>query len=538
MKRFLMVFLALGLTAGSVTTAEAKRVELVRLGSHLAQSDTDAPILTKLTASDGGASDLFGIMVAVSGDTAVVGAPHKAGSVSPMQGAAYVFTRSGGTWTEQAKLVPSDGGAGDRFGQAVAISGDTIVVGSFWHNVGVNPDQGAAYVFTRSEGTWTEQAKLTASDGRVGDQFGFSVAVSGDTALVGAATQSTISENPNQGAAYVFTRAGGTWAEQAKLTASDASEEDHFGERVALSGDTALVGAPGDNIGGNTGQGSAYVFARTGGSWTEQAKLTASDGTAEDAFGFWVAVSGDTAAVGAMNDDAGAGAKQGSAYVFTRAAQGWVEQAKLTASDGAAGDAFARSVALSGDKVVVGAQSDDVDGQEGQGSAYVFTRNEGKWSEQSKLVAPDGAATDTFGASVGVSGDTVIVGAGFHDGDNADQGAAYVWEEDSAPPTITEVADGPDPFTPTADTRRFTTISYSLSENASVSLKIFDRRGRPVRTLLKGDPATTGRHSVRWNGRNDGRRVVPAGKYQYRIKAVDAAGNQGAVAKGTVVVRR
>jgi hypothetical protein len=514
MKRFLIMFVVLSLAVGWVAPAHSAA----------------APELTKLTASDGTASELFGIGVAVSGDTAVVGAPQKA-APSPVEGAAYVFTRSGGAWTEQAKLVPSDGAAADRFGQAVAMSGDTVVVGAFWHDKGVNLDQGAAYVFTRSGGTWTEQAKLTASDGSKDDQFGFSVAVSGDTAVIGAPSD-------DQGSAYVFTRAGGSWTEQTKLVGSDAAPEDSFGERVAISGNTAVVGGSGDDVDGKDGQGSAYVFIRSGQTWTEQAKLTASDGAAGDQFGFWVSVSGDTAVLGAFMDDVGTNLDQGSAYVFSRDGQTWTEQAKLTASDGAATDQFARSVAVSGHKVVAGAQSDDVDGKAGQGSAYVFTRSTGTWSEQARLVAQDGAAGDTFGVSVGLSGDTAIVGSGFAQvGANPAQGAAYV-TSDSTPPAITDVVDKPDPFRPTADARRFTTIAFTLSERAAVTLMIFNREGRLVRSLLKGESLSRDRHSVRWNGlSNDGRKVKP-GKYAYRIKAVDAAGNKSSVVTGTVVVRR
>ncbi len=495
-------------------------------------SGTAATTLAKLIASDGTAADLFGIAVAVSGDTAVVGAPQEAGAAIPLQGAAYVFTRVGGTWTEQAKLVPSDGSAADRFGQAVAVSGDTVVVGSFWHDVGVNVDQGAAYVFTRSGGTWTEKAKVTASDGAVDALFGFSVAVAGDTMVIGAPSD-------DQGSAYVFTRAAGSWAEQTKLTASDATvaNDASFGERVALSGESVVVGAPGDDIGANSDQGSAYVFTRSGGTWTEQAKLTASDGAATDQFGFWVSVSGNTAVVGAFFDDVGANPDQGSAYVFTRSGGTWTEQAKLTASDGAATDQFARSVAVSGDAVVAGAQSDDVDGKDGQGSAYLFTRSEGIWSEQARLIDPEGAAGDTFGVSVGMSGDTVVIGAGFHDNPNPEQGAAYVWA-DSTPPAITNVVDRPDPFTATTDTRRSTTIAFTLSERAAVTLKIFNRKGRLVRNLLKAESLSGDRHSARWNGRNNDGRVVKAGKYEYRIKAVDAGGNKSSLVKGTVAVRR
>ena len=482
--------------------------------------------LVKLTAADGTASDRFGISVSVSGDTAVVGAPHEAVDGRPQEGAAYVFTRVDGAWVEQAKLTASDGAAVDRFGTAVAISGGTVVVGAFWGDVGVNPDQGAAYVFTRSGATWTEQAKLTASDGSAGDNFGFFVDVSIDTAVIGAYWDD-VGTNVDQGSAYVFTRTGVKWTEQAKLTVSDGAMKDESGGRVALQGDIALIK-------GNEG---VYVFTRAGGAWTETGKLTASDGAEGDGFGSWVSLSGTTAVVGAMSDADGANAEQGSAYVFTRAGETWTERAKLTASDGDAGDLFGRSVAVSGDTVVVGAQYDEVDSQIQQGSAYVFTRTDATWKEQAKLTASDGSPSALFGVSVDMFGGTAVIGAGFHDeGENADQGAAYVWE-DSTPPTITKVSDGPDPFTPSRETRRFAKISFTLSDPADVTVRIFNRDGRQVRTLLNGESLSGARHSVRWNGRNDDRRVLRPGRYEYRIRAVDAAGNKSPVVKGTVSVR-
>lgn len=461
----------------------------------------------------------------MSGDTAVVGAPHEAVGGLPQQGAAYVFTRVEGSWVEQAKLTASDGAAADRFGTAVEVSGDTVVVGAFFGDVGVNPDQGAAYVFTRTGGTWAEQAKLTASDGAAGDNFGFFVTASGDTIVVGSYWDD-VGANVDQGSAYVFVRAGETWSEQAKLTAPDGAITDQFGSRVSVTGDSAVV----------AGGEAAYVFTRAGGTWNEQKKLTASDGAA--GFGSWVSVSGDTVVVGAMSDQVGSNPEQGSAYVFTRVGGKWTEQAKLTASDGAAADLFGRSVTVSGDTVVVGAQYDDIGANADQGSAYVFTRSGGTWTEQVKLTASDGGAGDLFGVSVAMSGSTAVIGAGFHDaGGNTEQGAAYMWGEDSGPLAITKVSDGPDPFTPSGDTRRFTRIAFTLSGTADVTLRIFNRDGRLVRTLLEGETLPADRHSVRWNGRNHARRVVKPGRYEYRIKAIEAAGNKSSVVKGTITVR-
>ncbi|MDQ3646170.1 MAG: FG-GAP repeat protein [Actinomycetota bacterium] len=384
----------------------------------------------QITASDGSARDRLGMSVAISGDTAIVGSLDDAGA-GLHQGAAYVFTQAGETWTEQAKLVASDGAALDRFSyNAVAVSGGTALVGSMWDDVGVNPDQGSAYIFTRSGGTWTQQAKLTASDGLPLDNFGFSVALSGDTAVIGAYWDD-VGVNPDQGSAYVFTREGGTWTEQAKLTAPRGVPLQEFGHSVALSDDTILVGAQGDLVGLNPRQGSAYVFTRSGSTWTQQAQLVASDGEATDGAGFAVALSRDTAVVGAYFDDTGDNEDQGSAYVFNRTGSTWAEQVQLTASDGAANDLYGRAVAIAGRTILVGAQWDDIDGKTNQGSAYLLTRSGGTWTEQAKLTAPDGAADDLYGTTVAMSGEDGIIGASFDDvGSNGDQGSAYVFGHD------------------------------------------------------------------------------------------------------------
>ena len=276
------------------------------------------------------------------------------------------------TFVEQQKLTASDGAAGDFFGgHSVAISGATIVVGAFWDDIGGNVDQGSAYVFERQGGSFVEQQKLTASDGAASDVFGTSVAISGPTIVVNAALDD-IGGNADQGSVYVFERQGGSFVEQQKLTASDGAAFDYFGTSVAISGATIVVGAFFDDIGGNVDQGSAYVFERQGGSFVEQQKLTASDGGAGELFGTSVAISEATIVVGAGGDDIGGNIDQGSVYVFERQGGSFVEQQKLTASDGAAFDNFGYSVAISGPTIVVGAYGDDIGGNADQGSAYVF----------------------------------------------------------------------------------------------------------------------------------------------------------------------
>jgi len=364
--------------------------------------------VAKLVADDGATNDFFGFSVALSGDTAVIGAFRDSDDVKGVDsGSAYVFTRSGTNWGQQAKLTATDGAANDTFGGNVALSGDTAVIGALGDDDDVNGvDSGSAYVFTRSGTSWSEQAKLSAADGAAGDEFGYSVALSGDTAVIGAARDDD--KGNDSGSAYVFTRSGTSWSQQTKLTAADGVAGDVFSISVALSGDTAVIGADLDDEKGDN-SGAAYVFTRSGSTWSQQAKLTADDGAAGDLFGIRVALSGVTAVIGAARDD-DKGDNSGAAYVFIRSGTTWSQQAKLTAADGAANDRFGTRVALSGNTAVIGAILDD-DKSDNSGSAYVFTRSGTTWSQQAKLAAADSAADDVFGWSVALSGDTVVIGA-------------------------------------------------------------------------------------------------------------------------------
>src|SRR6266498_3967425 len=320
----------------------------------------------KLEASDPAAFDGFGFSVAISGETVVVGALFDDGAAGLQQGSAYVFARSGGVWTQQQKLLASDAAAGALFGISVAISGETVVVGAPGDD-----SRGSAYVFARNGGVWSQQQKLLASDAAAGDAFGESVAISGETVVVGAQFDDDVAGD-NQGSAYVFARSDGVWSQQQKLRASDAAVADSFGASVAISGETVVVGAIGDDGAAGRDQGSAYVFARSGGVWTQQQKLEASDAAANDLFGLSVAISGETVVVGAPFDAGAAGNSQGSAYVFARSGGVWSQQQKLEASDAALGDQFGFSVAVSAWTVEVGAHDDSGAAGRLQGSAYVF----------------------------------------------------------------------------------------------------------------------------------------------------------------------
>ncbi len=454
-----------------------------------------------LKASNTNALDAFGCSVAISGDTAVVGAWQEDGASAtingadnnsaPEAGAAYVFVRNDGVWTQQAYLKASNAGSGDEFGFSVGISGDTIVVGarkeaSSATTVNGNEsdnsagEAGAAYVFFRDDGVWTQQAYLKASNAEAGDRFGCAVAVSGNTVLVGANFEASASIDngggegnngaPEAGAAYVFVRNGINWSQQAYLKAHNARNDDEFGYSVAISGDTAVVGAWGENsdaVGVNNigfghlaDSGAAYVFRRGGTTWSQEAYLKASNTDMQDFFGWSVAVDGDTAVVGAeweRSASAGVNGDQGNndtfgtgaAYVFVRAEGVWAQQAYLKASNPGENDFFGGSVAVSGDFVVVGAvgegsNSTGIDGDESNDSAnfagavYVFARNGSAWRQQSYVKASNTAHSAFFGRAVAVDGRSLVVGASGEDsnavGVNGDQlnddaigaGAAYV----------------------------------------------------------------------------------------------------------------
>ena len=371
----------------------------------------------KLLAADGEVGDLIGYSISLSGDSLAVGASgdDDNGSAS---GSAYIFTRNNGLWRQQAKLTALDGAANDHFGFSVSLLGDGLAVGAYGDDDDGN-SSGSAYLFTRSNGVWSQQAKLTAADGAADNYFGYSVSLSDDGLAVGAS-----GDEDESGSTYLFTRSNGVWSQQTKLTATDGGASGRFGTSVSLWGESLAVGAYYEDNG--AGSGSTYVFTRSNGVWSEQAKLTAIDSAASDYFGRSVSLSGDSLAIGAYGDDDN-GSASGSAYLFIRSNGVWSQQGKVTAADGAEGDQFGYSVSLSGDNLGVGAYGDDDNG-ESSGSAYLFTRNNGVWSQQSKLTADDGAAIDQFGISISLSGDSLAVAANGDDDNGNASGSAYVFD--------------------------------------------------------------------------------------------------------------
>ena len=555
----------------------------------------------KLTASDGQISDQFGKTVGISGNSVIVGSPsHTAGG--PSSGAAYIFKREETGWIQQVKLFDTKTAAEDQFGTAVDISQNLAIVGARQDD-DAGRNSGAAYIFGRRKDDWVQEAKLVPSDGQTGDVFGYSVAISGETSIIGAYGDDDAA--PEGGSAYIFVRSGADWIQQAKFTANDTASLDHFGATVAIDGNTAIVGAYGRNENG-LDSGAAYVFVRSGTVWTQQAKLTANDGLEGDMFGFSAAISGDTTIIGAPGNDA-IGIDTGAAYIFARSGTGWTLQTKIFAEDAALGDEFGYAVDINGDNIVTGAWKDDHAGIDA-GSAYIFVRTQQGWVQQAKLLASDAETDDQFGVAVSISGETALIGAWLDDhppnpdipGDTVanhiDKGSIYsylrnglAWGEqkrtfalgtgkydqfgqslsidglyaiagvhkadtagsDAGAADIFDVIDlgllppdqplsvdpssklttlgwvkqtvllqnYPNPFNPE------TWIAYRLAEPANVTLTIYNMSGAIVRTIDVGYQRATAYESkqkaIHWDGRNNNGERVSSGTYFYHLQAGD-----------------
>jgi len=389
----------------------------VLLMPHAAAQVCDLVERTKLRAGEGSPGDFFGSTVAIDGDVAVVGARDQ-DARGPDSGAVHVFHFNGEVWSEQQVLLASDAAEGDKFGRWVAVNGDVIVVGAH-HDDDAGTSSGAAYVYRHDGNTWMEEQKLVASDAQAGAEFGCAVSVCREWIVVGAQRDDQGGESA--GAAYVFRHDGIRWTEAEKLVAGDASPMGGFGNALSLSGDAVLIGA---SAATSAEPGSAYVYRFDGASWNEE-RLEASDLEDGDQFGCSVNLDGDLAVVGASRKDSGAGVDSGVAYVFRFDGTSWVEEQRLSASDGQPYDRFGRSEAVDGDLLLVGARGDD-DRGESAGAAYVFHHDGGEWREVEKLTAADGEAGDEFGR-VALAGSNALIGARGDDDRGSRAGAAYIF---------------------------------------------------------------------------------------------------------------
>ncbi len=389
---------------------------LTALAAETAHAQCEATETDTAVAPDGSFGDQFAYSVAIDGNVAVVGAPHD-DDAGAQSGSGFVYTFDGTEWVQQPKLVAADSAAGDQFGWSVGISGPVAIFGAPT-DTQAGPLSGSVYVFRFDGLNWNQEAKLVAPTPL--QLFGWSVSVDGDVVVIGAPADSQA-----KGAAYVFRRNATQWLFEQKLTAFDATANDHFGEDVAISGDVVIVGAFEDDDTG-TDCGSAYVFRDNGAVFAFEQKLVPPDIAAEDEFGKSLALDGSLAVVAAWAHDEGA-TDAGAVYIHRFDGKSWNPEQKLTASNAASGDRFGTSVDVSSDLVVIGAHGDSANGP-GSGSAYVFMYDGFDWTEQAHLLPSNGAAFDDFGTSMGVQGGVAVAGAPSAAGTGSTTGAAYVYD--------------------------------------------------------------------------------------------------------------
>jgi trimeric autotransporter adhesin len=533
-----------------------------------------------LTASNPGEDDEFGFSVAISGDTIVVGAPGEDSNTNtvnsipnegaPEAGAAYVFVRTDGVWSQQAYLKAANSGTIDGFGRSVSIDGDSIVVGAPYEasdSTGVNnppnnnlPDSGAAYVYTRTGGVWTAQAYLKPSSAGA-DHFGISVGISGDTIVVGAEYENSsttgIDTSPDElaieaGAAYVFFRSGVTWTQQAYLKAGNTGADDRFGAAVAISGDTVVIGAPIEDSGsvGVNGipdesapdSGAVYVFTRSGVTWSQEAYLKASNTGSGDVFGYSVAISENNLVVGSINEDSSttgvnsapneAATDAGAAYIFTRSGSTWSQQAYLKAGNAGADDTFGSSVAVSGDRIAVGAESEDSsstgvnsvpnEGSSGSGAVYVFSRVGNTWGQRSYLKADNTSTFNEFGSSVAIDDGTVVVGSPYESTGGDSAGASDVFTITPTAPLLNLTGKA----TIRTSKSKFT-IKGTASDEDGDLVRVEARDTRPKGTKKY----RTAQGTANWRYKAP----LKSGRNKIQIRSVDASGRLSGNRKVTII---
>jgi hypothetical protein len=401
-------------------------------GNVVPQSEENQSI----TGSDTTAGDQFGFSVGISGDYAVIGAPDADISGNSNQGAAYIFKRDGDTWSQEAKVTANDGAANDQFGYSVAISDDStndvtyVIIGAYLDDI-THSNQGSAYIFTRSGTTWS-QHKIYANDGSTGDQFGYAVSITNTYAAIGA-NFADISGNSYQGAAYVFNYDGSTWAQQQKIVASDGMSFDSFGSSISICNhyndtdiDYVLVGSPKSDIDTNNDQGAAYLYKRSGTTWSSELKIKNADGEADDMFGISVSATSTigapvSAIIGAYARDIASNIDQGAAYIIEANIGGLYFFHEIYDVNGKTGDHFGNAVSIfryyydyDGTNInnsICGVYNDDISANINQGSSNIYSINDGDPKLETKVTASDGTASDYFGNSVSISLNYALVGA-------------------------------------------------------------------------------------------------------------------------------
>jgi FG-GAP repeat len=414
-------FILVGVAALAVMLPVDRGAISAQLTSSSARNSDGGPDIEQITG------DIFSYTLAVSGDTLVVGAPYDDTPDGANAGSVYVFVRSLGQWSLQATLTSPDPSPDDIFGRSVDIDGDTLVVGDPLDDRPEGADAGSAYVFVRNGTTWLLQATLSHPTPAAMDVFGRWTAISGDTIVVAAPFDDT-SAGTDAGSVFVFVRSGTEWSLQQTLNSPEARLNNRFGKAIDIDGDTLIVGEP--HHPGPHGEryaGAAYVFVRSGTTWSLQATLAHPSPYKQDLFGRWVSVDGDTALITAPNDNTPQGVNSGSAFVFVRSGSTWTLQASLLPSGDATQDRFGLRAIVQGDIAAIGAPYDATDAGAEAGTAYVFARSGTTWSLQSMMASPTPAAYDHFGRGFGLEYPLLVVAEPNDDAEGPNGGAAHTF---------------------------------------------------------------------------------------------------------------
>jgi hypothetical protein len=378
----------------------------------------DAWVEQRTAPGEAGPGSQFGSAASLDGSLALFGADGENGA----RGAAYFFTKRDGGWTELQR-VTADDPAVSEFGYRALVRGDFALVTADQSSPNGNTAQGSAYVFAPdADGTWSQTQILLADDGVVFDNFGSAIALDGDTLAIGA-HGATVGANMAQGAAYIFTNAGGAWTQSDKVVADDGAAFDNFGMSAALVGSTLFVGASNAQVGSNFAQGAVYAYHYDGSQWTQSQKLLADDGGNGDSFGISMAFDGTTLLVGAYSSGG-----TGAVYAFTNDGSNWAQQQRVVADDLSFGDNFGNAVTMNAGRALIGADVQTVDGFTSRGAAYLFDLSNGTWVQDHKFVSSDGTTDDFFGLAVALDGGTALISTLHPD---ANTGAAYFYTDDT-----------------------------------------------------------------------------------------------------------
>ncbi len=393
----------------------------------------------ELLAPDPSVTAQFGTSVAIDGDTLVAGAPGARNANGNPVGSAYVYVQIEGEWVFQARLWPDEDQLNSQFGSAVAISDNTIVIGSWSHDVGSDLSRGAAYVFVRTSSSWLLQQKLFAIDEAAGGRFGQSVAIDGDRVVVGAMEAPV--RGIRRGSAYVYLRTG-EWIAEAQLEDVDGTFGDRFGFSSDIDGDTIVVGATATGLGKEFGFGGVCVFRRINEVWTRETRILPSNGQQDGRFGSSVSLQGDRVAIGAYNEFVTGSTHRGAAYLYERNGGLWSQSRKFVLADQDTGNMFGSTIGLDGNRIIIGEHNSRVNGRDRQGAAYVYKLEMGEWMFQSKLVASNGLAADLFATGVAIDQNKFLVGApGVDRNGIGAQGGAYLFYEAPIRPDLESSSD-------------------------------------------------------------------------------------------------